>query len=194
MTALRSFLRRRISSLRSRIGASGMEGVSRKGICKARLIAGKGVIDISLGQLAKVKAVSELSWMNKSLELTNFSGRWRLQKPLLGAMDEEPSLGSYWMLGEAQMEGNFFDGGEIDVFGEILLSGEIERVGIRLVIAVAAEGPGRTGGMMKGCLVHSVVDEGEESFFEEPGEWSEKGIEVGVAFGDESVGKIPIIG
>ena len=89
-------------------------------------------------------------------------------------MDEESSLGSYWMLGEAQMEGNIFDGGEIDVFGEILLSGEIERVGIRLVIAVAAEGTSGTGGMMEGCLVHSVVDEGEESFFEDSGEWSEK--------------------
>ncbi len=132
--------------------------------------------------------------MNKSLELTDFFWRWRFKKPFLGAMDEEPSLGSHRVLGQAQIACGIFDGGEIDVFGEILLSGEIERVGVRLVIAIAAEGPGRTGGVMEGCLVHSVVDEGEESFFEDPEEWSKKGIEVGVALGDESVGKIPIIG
>ena len=109
----------------------------------------EGALDVAFSEFKGVEAVSELGGVDEGLELADFGRAGAGEEPFFRAVSEVAALVHGWVDLESEVTGGVFNGGEVDVGGEILLAGKIERVGIGAMVTIATQGSGGAGGVME---------------------------------------------
>ncbi len=97
-----------------------------------------------------------------------------IEEDVLGAMGEVARLVENWVGGQVEGPGGVFEGGEIDICGEVLFAWAVEGVDVFSLFMEGPEGASGAGGVVERCLVEAVVDPDGQPSLENFGQGGEE--------------------